>query len=125
MRPSMRTLSRLRPAFRVMFDDLEANRLVVALAPDRCRERAHRGLMLRVVDGQNPAWYRKLCEKYPSRRVRRSQETDTKIRRIGVLSVLGRLSAGLPSVSKYVPDLYCVAKRLRVKRAPVLEDAPF
>ncbi len=79
-----------------MLQELEANRLDVALAP------AQRGRgKVRVVVSSNPAWYRRLCREYPSTRVRRNQAFDTKIKRRETLRHLKCIATGVRCASVY------------------------
>ena len=63
----------LRETAQVMAWELESNRLRVALVP--C-QRGRRHNRIRVVDEQNPEWYRALCRQYQSERRGRDGERN-------------------------------------------------
>ena len=99
-------------ALQLLLDQLESHRLHVILVPLNPRLRNYNeGGMKRVCADVPPSWYRKLCYNNPSSRGTRRGGPDTRIRRANILSVLRRLSAGLPSRSKYVPELMQIARR--------------
>jgi len=81
-----------------MRDELKASGLDVVLVD--APQQAHAGHKVRVVQGENPTWYRDLCAEYPVRRTRprKNLRPDTLIRPREVLRSLQRLySTGLPS----------------------------
>lgn len=96
----------LHQALVQMQAEFEAHRLTVWLAP--CKTFANQGGMIRVVVDQNAKWYRQLCAKYPTNR----WEGDTQIKRANISRVLERLVQGLPSRSKYVHDLFSLAREI-------------
>ena len=99
-------------AFQLLLDQLESHRLHVILVPLNPRLRNYNeGGMKRVCADVSPRWYSRLCHNNPSSRGVRRGKADTRIRRANILSVLRRLSAGLPSRSKYVPELMQIARR--------------
>lgn len=75
---------------------LEENHLDVTLAAAPVQK--HAGHMIRVVQLRNPAWYRHLCEQYPSSRTRPRRRgpkyTDTAIKRRHVLRALLAIERG-------------------------------
>lgn len=83
----------LRESARMMRSELESQRLTIALAP--C-QRGRRHQKIRVVEEQNPEWYRRLCATCPSRRSkpRNRQKPDTRIKRAGVLRALREMENG-------------------------------
>lgn len=80
-----------RQTARQMYDDLAHTRLHVILVPDRIHPDSIR--RLRAVETQNPPWYRRLCDAYPTsrRRPRRSRKPDTAIKRRHTLRALHEL----------------------------------
>ena len=99
-------------ALQLLLDQLESHRLHVILVPPNPKLRNYcEGGCKRCVADKNPPWYSKLCYNSPSSRGTRRGGPDTRIRRANILSVLRRLSAGLPSRSKYVPELMQIARR--------------
>ena len=92
-----------------MLDDMSIYYLEVGLVPSRHREIAVRGGMIRCTFNQNPQWYKKLCARYGSSRVRKSSKSDTRIRRQNIFRVLSRLADGKPSRSYYSADLIKIA----------------
>ena len=90
-------------ALQAMLEELEANRLVVVLAPQRVYTNC--GGMIRVAAQRNAEWYRELCAAHGSNRVRRNAAWDTRVKRQAVLRVLRRLVRGQASRSWYVPEL--------------------
>ena len=85
--------------------DLESHRLTVALAP--LRWGANPGGMRRVCVDQNPRWYRELCARYAVHRGKK--HPSTRVKRIGTLRVLNRMTAGLCTRSKYAPEIRLLA----------------
>lgn len=73
----------LEETARSMLDDLRAFRLDVVLAPARYGDG-----MVRIVQGKNPPWYRELCARHTSTRVRRNKRHDTSIKRARVYHAL-------------------------------------
>lgn len=93
----------------VMLAELECNRLEVVLAP--CKRPANVGGCVRVAASVNASWYRKFCAAHSSSRTRRNALPDTRIKRRNVERTLQRLAAGLPSTSKYAPELISIARK--------------
>jgi hypothetical protein len=102
----------LRPYYQQMLDELDSGWLDVVLVPSRRFECYRRGGMVRVCQGQNADWYRKLCAKYSSSRTRKNHLHDTRIKRANVRSTLKVLIAGRKTPSYLVPDLKREAERL-------------
>ena len=94
----------------LLLAELESTRLEVVLVP--CRRSVNEGGCIRVAASKNVLWYRRFCAQYASDRRRRNRAFDTRIRRANVVSVLSRLAQGLPSRSKYAPDLLRLAARV-------------
>lgn len=117
--------SHLRNAFYEMLDELYQYNLEVCLVPSRYKEYAIRGAKIRSVINCNPAWYKKLCDKYQSSRIRRSIKSDTRIRRQNIINILERVAGGLNSSSYYLNDLIKIAKSINIKQSKILEDPPF
>lgn len=102
-----------------MFNQLEAHRLEVQLAPLNPRLRNYNeGGCRRVVTDIPPKWYREFCNRHPSSRGVRRGKFDTRIRRANVLRLLGRLAVGLPSVSKYREEVLELARSVSPKLPP-------
>ena len=99
-------------AMQDMLAELSAHKLEVMLVPVSRHARCYTGehSMKRVACNVGPLWYRHLCRAHPSSRGIRRNKFDTRVRRANILRVLGRLAAGLPSVSKYAGELRMVAK---------------
>ncbi|HQF38821.1 MAG TPA: hypothetical protein PK322_06860 [Opitutaceae bacterium] len=95
--------------FAELLAELESHRLEVALVP--ARHPRHEMHFVRVVIGQNPPWYRRICAANPSSRRRAKTAPDTRVRRANVLAVLGSLAAGKPTRSRYVSALKQEAAR--------------
>lgn len=97
-----------------MLSELESHRLEVQLVPLNPRLRNYcEGGCKRVVTDRPVAWYRALCKKYPSSRGVRRGKFDTRIKRRNVLTLLGRLTAGKTSVSKYVDEILKISHEIR------------
>src|SRR4051794_35935647 len=75
-----------------MLNDLETWRLEVVLIP--APDPQHSCHRVRCVQSQNPVWYRKFCELYPSGRQRRSWKPDTRIKREQTVRALKRIIDG-------------------------------
>jgi hypothetical protein len=99
--------------------ELSLNRLEVTLVPSR-RSDARISDMIRAVLDRNPAWYRKLCNKYLSSRERNHRKPDTRIRRQDIERILDQMTDGVAK-SIYCKDLLNEAR----KRHDALEEAPF
>lgn len=99
----------LRPALRLMLQDLECERLEVILVPAPER-RVHRWQAVRAVFGRNPAWYRELAATFQrTRRVRTARKSDPRFKRADVVDVIQRLlSSGTRSYLAW--PLLCAAK---------------
>ena len=115
----------MRNAFYVMLDELYQYNLEVCLVPSRYREYAIRGAKIRSVINCNPKWYRKLCDKYQSSRIRRSSKSDTRIRRQNIINILERIASGFNSTSYYLNDLIKIAESVNIEQSKILDDAPF
>ncbi|MHC1701778.1 MAG: hypothetical protein AB9900_12555 [Humidesulfovibrio sp.] len=84
----------LRPALRLMLQDLECERLEVILVPAPER-RVHRWQAVRAVFSRNPDWYRELAATFQrTRRVRTARKSDPRFKRADVVDVLQRLLSG-------------------------------
>lgn len=92
-----------------MLIELTDCRLAVELVP--APQPRHTVHYVRRVVGQNPPWYRQLCNRYASSRKRRKLAFDTRIRRANIESVLTRLAEGKSSSSQYAEDLLEIAKK--------------
>ena len=95
--------------FSELLAELESHRLEVALVP--ARHPRHETHYVRVVIGQNPSWYRRLCAANPSSRRRAKTAPDTRIRRANVLAVLGKLAEGKTTRSRYAAAISKEAAR--------------
>lgn len=93
-----------------MAADLRANKIqtVIAPAPDP----RHSGHGIRVVQEQNPAWYRAICKRYSTaaKRKRNPRLPDTKVKRKRILQALDLMAAGEPTGSTFYNDLIDVAR---------------
>ena len=94
----------------LLLAELESMQLQVVLVP--ARRRNSETDCIRVAVEKNPDWYRRFCARHPSSRGTRRGKFDTRIRRANVAAVLKRISAGLPSKSKYATELGAIAERL-------------
>lgn len=102
-----------------MLHELTSQQLTVVLVPSRRRDaRPHD--MIRCVVDRNPLWYRKLCGRHHSTRVRGSRKPDTKIRRQDTIRALEQLVEGR-RISRYCDELLAEAQA----RYDALEEAPF
>jgi hypothetical protein len=90
--------------------EFEGNRLEVILVP--CRTYSNIGGCIRVAASKNARWYRSFCAAHGSSRLRRNNAPDTRIKRANIAALLDRLCAGLPSRSKYAPEIIRIAERL-------------
>lgn len=88
-----------------MLAELENSGLDVVLVPSRHWECARRGGMVRMSQNQNCQWYRELCSRNLSSRVRCNQALDTRIKRRNVIDLLQRLVKGRPTRSSYLDQL--------------------
>lgn len=80
---------------KLMADELERSRLAVTLAP--CWGRyGDDGRKRRIVEDQNPTWYRRLCAMYQLNRSRprRKRKPDTLIKRRHTLRALDEIWGG-------------------------------
>lgn len=98
-----------------MRDELDANCLEVALAPQRIR--TNEGGMIRVVISKNATWYSRFCARYASTRRRRKAAFDTRIKRRNTLRVLDGLITKGRAASQYAGDFLAEA-RARIQRSP-------
>jgi hypothetical protein len=97
-----------------MLAELESHQLQVCLVPlSPSRRGYNEGGMKRALMDRNPKWYRDLCLRFPSSRVRRHRKPDTRIRRRDILRILTRLAMGLRSRSKYADELRAIAGRVK------------
>lgn len=95
-----------------MLAELESHQLHVILVPLSPNRRGYNeGGMKRVCADRNVRWYRDMAARHLSSRVRNHRKPDTRIRRADILRILTRLCHGLPSVSKYAPELRGIAGR--------------
>lgn len=95
--------------FAAMLGELEGNCLRVELVP--LKRETNVGGCRRVAASRNAVWYQKFCAKHPSGRKRKNAAFDTRIKRRDIVRILTRLSRGLPSRSKYVPELQAISRR--------------
>lgn len=96
----------------VMLAELESHQLQVMLVPLNPRLRGYNeGGCKRVACDRNVKWYRDLCLRHLSSRVRNHKKPDTKIKRRDILRILGRLADGRGSISKYAPELLAIGRR--------------
>ena len=101
-------------ALEIMADELDANRLEVALMP--APSPAHAAHSVRVAIDRNPAWYRRLCARHAPGHGRHPAK-GTRIRRAEVRRILARLTAGLPCAGYLARELAEIAAQM--------EAAPF
>ena len=73
--------------------------------------------MVRVAVSRNAAWYRRLCLRHASGRMRSNRAPDTRIKRQNIARVLSRLVDGLPTRSKYAPELLRIAESMKERAA--------
>ncbi len=109
---------------RRMYDELAHTRLHVILVPDR-HQPDHPTRRLRAVETQNPAWYRRLCDTYPTNRTRprRGRKFDTAIKRRHTLRALLELATTGHARTEYAHRLlpYVLDEHNR----PFPEETPF
>ncbi|MFA6287758.1 MAG: hypothetical protein WC661_10285 [Opitutaceae bacterium] len=91
-----------------MLAELESNQLLIVLTP--APRPMHHGHMIRARAGQNPRWYRELCARFPSSRLRNRSLPDTRIRRRDTLATL-RAMIGGGSRSDYALEILRIATR--------------
>lgn len=73
-----------------------------------------RGGCIRVATSSNVDWYKDLCSMFQStRRRRRIDDNDTRVKRQNILRVLQRLVDGKATTSTYAPFLLEVAKEMQ------------
>ena len=104
--------SHLIDSFNTMLDELNTYYLEVCLVPSKYYEYAIRGAKIRAVINCNPDWYRKLCEKYQSSRIRKNSKSDTRIKRRNIIKLLERLAKNKTTTSYYLNDLLMVAESI-------------
>ncbi|MDR1279505.1 MAG: hypothetical protein LBK99_01615 [Opitutaceae bacterium] len=93
--------------------EFESSALVVELFPAPCQR--HMMHMVRVPVMRNAPWYRGLCERHVSSRIRNRRKTDTRIRRAHISRVMEKLVRGKDG-GVYASYILSVAKgRLRKK----------
>ena len=93
--------------------ELESHQLQVMLVPLNPNRRGYNdGGCKRVVCDKPPRWYRELCNRHVSSRGIRRGKFDTRIKRANVLALLHRLAHGLPTRSKYAPELLSIARKV-------------
>ena len=88
--------------YTVLIEDLMSRQLKVDLVPGREPRK-----WVRIVEEQNPGWYRRLCAAYPVRT--HKKKPSTIIKRRDILRILKRLEQGLPTRSHYAKDLTVIA----------------
>lgn len=98
----------IRLALACMLQELESTGLVVELAP--APDPRHCCHFVRVAVCRNPAWYRALCERFPSGRGRGRRLPDTAIRRAHTLRGLRALLDGESAGPCYGPRLLDAAR---------------
>lgn len=113
----------LQNEFAQLRDELESSALCVILVP--APEPMHSGHMVRMAVECNPAWYRDLCERFPSSRIRNRAKSDTRIKRRNVLRILDRLAGGKPSTSYILPYLIRAAQEVAKQPQPDFEAIQF
>jgi len=100
---------------------LEAKRLRVSLVP--APDPRHSGHKVRVVEEQNSAWYRDLCQDYiSSRRIHPScKKTKTAIKRAHTLRALRKISQGHRG-GLYIERLMPIVSRLAKGELDLWDD---
>ena len=99
----------LRPYLARMAADLRRNRLDVVTAPAPVGK--HAGHAVRVVQGENPEWYQKLCARHPSARkdLDKWRKFKTRVKRFYILQALDALAANGETRSTYARELIAEA----------------
>ena len=92
-----------------MLDELETQRLEVVLIPQP--DPANPGACLRAVAAVNPAWYRRICAAFESRRKRHYRKFKTKVKRAEIRRVLAALCEKKTTQSIYAKWLLNEAAR--------------
>lgn len=102
----------LIPVLDEMLYELSEQRLEVCLIPSQKPEIADNGGMIRAVTGQNPLWYKELCEAYPCTRIkkRNPRRDGTRIKRPDTLNILKWMIKNKKSRSLYAPFIKDVAE---------------
>ena len=101
-----------------MLNELESNRLEVALAPlDPRKRNFNEGGCKRVCLSVNPKWYQRYCAQFASSRGVRRGKFDTRIRRRNTLRALNGLLAGTYR-GKYKDELLAAAKKVALSANP-------
>lgn len=118
-------LSHLCDAFNEMLSDMGEYYLEVHLVDSKYKEQAIRGAKIRMVFNENVDWYKKLCNKYQSSRIRRSLKSDTRIKRKNIKELLERLVDNKHTSSYYLDDLILIAENININIDKYYEDPPF
>lgn len=94
-----------------MRQQLESQRLTVSLAPAK-GWMGEDGKLLRVVEAQNPQWYREFCAQYEANRTRPryGRKPDTLIKRAHTLRALQEIENG-ECATRYAQRLYPFVER--------------
>jgi hypothetical protein len=95
-------MGKLTPWLENMLASLKHNKLTVKLVP--APEPKHPMHRIRVVESQNPEWYRELCARHPV------------VKRQDIERILCRLVAGKSTASKYADVLFELAILEREKQ---------
>lgn len=100
----------LLPVLKAMLVELNSTRLEVLLVP--AEDQRHCGHKVRVVESNNPWWYREICSRYPSRSKSHSRcpWKHTRVKRRRILEALEKMSADICSKSSFVDDILEVAE---------------
>lgn len=96
-----------REAFALLRDELESSQLCVILVP--ASDPRHECHCIRAKIDQNPRWYSRICDRFPSSR---KGKVRTRIKRREVLRVLERLASCQHSESYLVDYLESEAERI-------------
>lgn len=103
-----------REAYALLRDELESSQLCVILVP--APDPRHYCHYIRAKLDQNPRWYSRICERFPSSR---KGKMRTRIKRREVLRVLERLATCQKSESYLVDYLEAEAERILKGERPV------
>jgi hypothetical protein len=100
----------LMPVLRSMYEELRRTRLSVVVVP--APDPKHQGHKIRVVDEQNPWWYREICSRYPSRSKshKKNPQKHTRVKRRNILAVLEKMVSVQRTSSSFEQDILEMAQ---------------
>jgi hypothetical protein len=101
----------LMPVLRSMLVELRRTRLSVVAVP--APDPRHQGHKVRVVEEQNPWWYREICSRYPSRSKshKANPQKHTRVKRRRILEALEKMALCQRTASSFEQDILEMAQR--------------